>query len=629
MATRHIGLSLFGAMTLSLLAQRASAALPNCEPATVLAAASGERQAMILRALNFYSFYPNYSQTACVNVVSGAKKSTGGFSGGCDAGGDWWRTDCSGFASFVWGLAKSYNCNGLGTSGTDAGGHAWESESFDALQPGDALNNPTEHIMIFTGWLDDAHTKICTIQELNPTQADKNGVIGCTTWPWKVAELKGIYTPIHLTDTSRFNPTPAQSSANDFISLVNWPDGHAEAFVRTTGGGLAHTSSQAGDAWSTPELLDGGVACGSTANYWPNLLKGAKDAEVVSPLSGGGAGHLWWSGGSYGASSPLGTASLSHLQSVAHFDGNLEVFALGADGAIHSNKSDRWADKWSDWQSLGGSFRTGASAIVWNDGHTELFATGTDGTPQHDWIEGGTWHGWAPMKGELLSRPVPVRWADGHVEVFATGADHKLQRSSITAGEWSAFEDVEPTTEIAGDPSVLMNVASKGVSAGPEVFARSMGGKIVHLAWDGTKYGAFTPVLDQSTFADPMGWVRQDDSVEIFAVDPQGDLVHSKRDAGVWSAWASIGGDVDACAAKMNAEPPPPPPPSGWGSIAKASAGSNGDPDPGASAAPAGDDAGANSGCGVPAGSGGSSALGALVMALGLAAARGRRARSI
>ncbi|HEX7603025.1 MAG TPA: MYXO-CTERM sorting domain-containing protein, partial [Polyangiaceae bacterium] len=408
-------------------------------------------------------------------------------------------------------------------------------------------------------------------------------------------------------------PSPDQASANDFISLVNWPDGHADAFARTTSGDLVQTSSQTGDTWSAPVTLAAGVECGSTADYWPHVLPWPTQAEVVSPRSGGGAGHLGWTSGAWTASSPLGTLSLSHFQSVTHFDGNLEVFALGADGAIHANGGDRWKSTWSDWHSLGGSFRTGPSAIVWNDGHTELFAIGTDGKPQHAWTKAGVWQSWAPMQGDLLSRPIPVRWPDGHVEVFATGSDDKLQHASSTGVDWSAFADVDATTDILGDPSAIMNETTP---RGAEVFARAANGQVVHLRWDGAKYPAFAPVLAQTTVADPMGWVRKDGTAEVFAVDANHALVHSQHDGAVWSAWAAIGAGVDACVPKPIANPPPPPPGADAGGLAV----------PG-DTAPAAEDGGCA--CSVPAGGNTSSALGAFVAALGLVVARARRSRRI
>jgi hypothetical protein len=145
-----------------------------------------------------------------------------------------------------------------------------------------------------------------------------------------------------------------------------------------------------------------------------------------------------------------------------------------------------------------------------------------------------------------------VRWADGHVELFATGRDKHLQHATMQNGVWAAFEDVDATREIDGTPSAIMN---RGDVPGPEVFARALDGTLVHLAWDGSQYGSFTPLLDQTTAADPMGWVRRDGSIDVFAVDLGGTLRHVRRVGTSWGAWSTLGNGVSACQQRLDNPP--------------------------------------------------------------------------
>ena len=67
-----------------------------------------------------------------------------------ERGGDCYRSDCSGFVSATWGLPAP----GLNTTGLCDSEQAFEIP-FDELQPGDAVINCGQHVMLFARWLDD------------------------------------------------------------------------------------------------------------------------------------------------------------------------------------------------------------------------------------------------------------------------------------------------------------------------------------------------------------------------------------------------------------------------------------------------------------------------------------------
>lgn len=82
---------------------------------------------------------------------------------GATASPEWdpYRTDCSGFVSWSWNLPPpgrtTYGFAPLDTSITTA-------INVDDLRPGDALNNEN-HIILFGGWTNDAHTKARLLEE--------------------------------------------------------------------------------------------------------------------------------------------------------------------------------------------------------------------------------------------------------------------------------------------------------------------------------------------------------------------------------------------------------------------------------------------------------------------------------
>jgi lysozyme len=346
---------------------------------------------------------------------------------------------------------------------------------------------------------------------------------------------------------------PAQLTGNDAISMVNWPDKHAEVFVVDSKGTVQHAWSDAGDTWSTLAAIDGGPAsCGHAAGLWP-APKGTP--EVFAPAPGGATVHSAWNGSSWDALSDFAGKDLSHFSTLAWPDGHLEVFALGGDATVWHRY---WTgNAWSDWGSMGGTAATGVGPMLWGDNHAEIFVADKDGVCWHNFsgsgaqFPGGWFEKWLSIEGTIASRPIPVRWADGHIETFARGTDGHLVHSYYDAAQnkWIPWEVLSPGVTIQGEPSVVMNPEGAGASAGPEVFARDANGKAVHLWWSGGKFNDFTPLGDQPIGSDPFGWIRADGRGEVFAIDPTGTLLHTYRGDQGWTTWAAIGDstDLDTC----------------------------------------------------------------------------------
>lgn len=118
-----------------------------CTRSAILAGTPAHRRGIIDRAMGWVDRRVLYSQTP--------QRSVGGY-----------RTDCSGLVSMAWELPPPGN-----TTHSFAGG-PWDNGrsrriGWDELEPGDALNWPARHIMLFAGWLDENHTRFCTIEEYN------------------------------------------------------------------------------------------------------------------------------------------------------------------------------------------------------------------------------------------------------------------------------------------------------------------------------------------------------------------------------------------------------------------------------------------------------------------------------
>lgn len=73
---------------------------------------------------------------------------------------DGYRTDCSGFVSMAWQLSKP----GLTTSTMrSVAGNIGK----DQLQPGDAINCDSKHIVLFAGWTNSSKTHYIAMEEAN------------------------------------------------------------------------------------------------------------------------------------------------------------------------------------------------------------------------------------------------------------------------------------------------------------------------------------------------------------------------------------------------------------------------------------------------------------------------------
>jgi hypothetical protein len=79
---------------------------------------------------------------------------------------DGYRQDCSGYVSFTWQLTKP------GTSPSGMSAYSYQIP-FDSLQPGDALNNPSAHTMLFIKWVDQSQGTFIAYDEENPTSGTR------------------------------------------------------------------------------------------------------------------------------------------------------------------------------------------------------------------------------------------------------------------------------------------------------------------------------------------------------------------------------------------------------------------------------------------------------------------------
>ena len=130
-----------GAGTAQLATVDASAA-----PAPPLPVSSADT---LVRAALWVGQQVPYSQTAYAADIRGHR----------------YRTDCSGFVSMAWGLARSLTTRTLPDVATPLG----PVGDYAGLQPGDALDSPTAgHVVLFVRWADPRHTAAVIMEQAHP-----------------------------------------------------------------------------------------------------------------------------------------------------------------------------------------------------------------------------------------------------------------------------------------------------------------------------------------------------------------------------------------------------------------------------------------------------------------------------
>jgi hypothetical protein len=136
-----------------------------------------------------------------------------------------------------------------------------------------------------------------------------------------------------------------------------------------------------------------------------------------------------------------------------NWDGRLEMFVRGRDGALYHQWQTSPGGIWSGWESLAGDLTSQPVVGSNRDGRLEIFVRGTDGALFHRWqvVPGGTWADWESLGGRLTSEIGLRRDEAGRLEVFVRGTDgavwHLRQRSP--GGDWSGWSPLQ------GDASEL------------------------------------------------------------------------------------------------------------------------------------------------------------------------------
>jgi hypothetical protein len=153
--------------------------------------------------------------------------------------------------------------------------------------------------------------------------------------------------------------------------------------------------------------------------------------------------------------------------------------------------------------------------------------------------------------------PVAVCRKPGHMTLLARGAAGDLFYREWDGTGWSKFHSLGfPVAQSDGSrapvPVDWQLAACSGDPDRIDLFARSPEGDLLHMAGVGGEWGAFeclgAPAVVSGGLAIPMGLASPPaacgwgpDRLDVFAVGPDGDLLHTSCNGGDWSEFASLG----------------------------------------------------------------------------------------
>ena len=317
----------------------------------------------------------------------------------------------------------------------------------------------------------------------------------------------------------------------------------------------------------------------ASASWGPGRLDifAVLGGSVLPGYLGGTVRHRWWDAG---AGSPwsgwedLGGTFVSGtciVDAVSWGPGRVDVFAIGADKAMHHNWYDRDSGGWGGWESLGGLFgvNNDVHAVSWGPGRLDVFALGDDRQVHHCWYEMGT--GWGPWEilpldsGWILSLSA-VCWGPRRIDLFASSEGaltndmyHLAWDPSIGGwgavdfgknGIWGSLGRVGPASYAWNNwPGTVVAVSPRLQRL--DVFGLLPGAGIAHRAWADTSWEDWE-LLD-GDFSQNVGalaaTVWQPDRIDLFAIAPAATA--ASRGEPVQHRWLSVSAPTTS--------PPPPP----------------------------------------------------------------------
>ena len=177
---------------------------------------------------------------------------------------------------------------------------------------------------------------------------------------------------------------------------------------------------------------------------------------------------------------PGGHSAADGPGAVVFADGHTDVYARGVDDALWQQYYDP-SSGWSGWfrHDDGGILGSSPTVVANGPGHRDVYIRGLDdGAVYHKWWT-GSWSAWESLGGEIKGVPAAVVFPSGYTDLYVHGMDGALwQQYYDPSGGWSGWLRHDDGGVVASSPTVVAN--------GPghrDVYAVSLDGGMHHKSW--------------------------------------------------------------------------------------------------------------------------------------------------
>lgn len=299
------------------------------------------------------------------------------------------------------------------------------------------------------------------------------------------------------------------------------------------------------------EYQSSGCECGSRHGYLSvpnNNCLNCSGAHEICLMDANDLVLCRWSQGQIGWGDPLlGFQPNTPITSLARRPEHIDVFVVGADGAVYTNW---WSETWHNWGQVGSSSglfpaQTPITAIARRTDHIDLFAIGNDGRVYTNWWSSENWHEWGTVGSQLFPAQTPIAAIarrENHIDLFAVGEDGAGGTSVYTAwwdGSWHDWRRVNDTHDHFPLLTRITAIARKRNHI--DLFAVGTDGRVYTNWWDGSWHdwgtvgeGVFIPLTPVTAIA------RKLDHIDLFAVGLDGQI-YTNWWSDSWHEWGTVG----------------------------------------------------------------------------------------
>ena len=354
------------------------------------------------------------------------------------------------------------------------------------------------------------------------------------------------------------------------MNLMFPTNGRLEVFFRASNGNLGHTYQVApngpwADPWEdlgfpidgTPTAFLNSDGCLQVFAIGPDNFVGytVQTAPAQGPWSD------WTSLGGNGlATDRPGESFISDVHVFGNSDGRLEVFALSLESAFGFRPYHSWQNSagdnttWSDWQGFPGDLLcVPGSAFLQNDDGGLVAITSDARQGNQIWV---TVQNSAPawsQQVELQYIGTGLAAFDYNgIEVFGVGEGnilgHFFQAAAGDNANWNGWNALPNNPPITNPPAVFLNQPPTGTPY-REILFGGEGGQLCHI-WatpdeapvNGQWWSGWGNVCNNNPTIKwaPSVFRNADMTLEVFAVDTDGNLGHTRQSgpaAGPWTDW--------------------------------------------------------------------------------------------